>query len=201
MKEWFLENTNITEQEYENALKFKEAQEIADASKNNLGRIMLIIESFTLNPKFNKFLSTFLVRRLKNGSFSYKGIPFRFFHDIYEDPTLFTPDRYGKCVQMSWDLARMSNFDVVTANCIDFKNEDGEEFVYDYTRNLIMEKKFYYKLLSVQEIKVIPSDKFQRYANELEVLVREKHLDFTLFEFFCFPDEAIEAARSSRSFK
>lgn len=209
MREYVLENTTVSPEEYDKIMKYREFSEENPSLSTDPKKVLVhSLEMFTLNRplKLNR-LKYGVIKRKKE--FTLKGIKFKIFYDCYKDKDLFSLKRYGQCYLMSYQIALRNPFDIVTAVCrsdtnIDFLhtfllyNKDGEEFAIDYTRNIILRKQDYYNLYDVREVKRIANEDFKKYVKLLEGHSSAIGDKLTLSEILCFPEQIAEFILTKR---
>ena len=158
MKEWFLENTSVTKEEYERIIECgKGMPDEIDwnyINSNPDALTMLTLSNFTMKKPTLSRRYKYKVKKDAEG-YNLNGIWFSLFYRFIKDKNLFSSKRYGHCHEMCFAISLNKDFfDVVTAICLDpqvdheflhsflyRKNQEGKEYVLDYTLNLIMKKK------------------------------------------------------------
>lgn len=208
MKEWIMENTSVSESAYDYATRYLyppvdlDLNRVSNAPKH---KALYNIENFTLDPGLRRALKYKVKTKAKKGDYTHQNYHFKLLSDIYSDPLLFSLDRYGKCAIISTKIACETSCDIVTGICTDFRgdkfvhtflvyqNQSGIFYVFDYTKNLVMEKDDYYDLCEVEELKYIPNELFREYYHNLSEHRDYFGLNVTLFEFLCFPEDVTES--------
>ena len=221
MKEWVLNNTSVTEEEYDNlispnTLKLKNTNleeiyadyKLKKLSENPLG----VINLFTLK-KPNKFRCiVYRVKKEKN-YFIYKDIKFSVLALNVEDENykkeLYNERRVGTCFQKSFDFCKsIDNSKIILAMCInpfftpekkflhafvEILGKDGKQYILDGTLNICMEKELYLKLLNAKIISEMSRNEFFEYVNFIE----ENNLGslITVPEFLTFPNQINEGVK------
>lgn len=205
MREWILENTTVTAEEYDKVEKYvNPVEKSGPVAEERKKQILFALMMISLNR-----LTIF--RRLKNGItkngkwFNYKGTNFMLFSDIYDDPSLLGLERYGKCIRCH-EIALARKMDICSAICKDYKNHkflhtflltklDGEDCVLDYTLNLVLKKEDYFDFMDVEVISIIRNGDLVEYTTNM---LRNNYLGDVIdtFEFLCFPSQVNEAVLS-----
>ena len=216
MKEWILNNTSVTEEQYDALINGDTINMVDDPgvkagvvdqlklTPRKLGEHpLLMIDEFTLRK--SNFLRKYLYDiKGKNGKYSYKGIKFLVLANMFKDmdDILYSKNRKGKCVDLS-SLICMKYVDtkIVTAMCVapDYKEDfyflhtfvvfvkNGREYVIDATCNIVMAKDIYLDLFKARIISNISRDEYYNICEDIECF--DLGQDITLAECFCFPKE------------
>lgn len=174
MKEWIVQNTDITSEEYDKIFsKDKDCSyyhTLPPTSDTDL--LLKRLLCFTL--KKPNLIHCLKWKIKKEGRiYNLDGITFELLYDILPEEDLFSNKRIGTCHIMSHAIAYNSTCDVITAFCSDFRSgyEDYlHSFAYDsktnkvldYTLNIIMNKDDYFKLLNVRPIKVLKNSDLKK---------------------------------------
>lgn len=202
MREWILENTTVTPEEYDRIAKYVNPPEKPspvgkEYKKQILYALMMIsLNKLTIFRRLKKAIT-------KNGRwFNYKGTDFILFSDIYNDPRLLSLERYGKCAR-SHEIALEMKTDICTGICKDYKNHrflhtfllgiiDGEACVLDYTLNLVLKKDDYFNFMDVDVVSMIKNSNLVEYTINL---LKNRNLGEVIdsHEFLCFPEQVNEA--------
>lgn len=207
MKEWVLENTKVTSEQYDKYInsKYKEYSNIDFNVVSTIPkkRTLYDIQLFSLNPSFLNALK--LGIKKKGKSYFKNGIEFQLLSDFYKDENLFTSNRYGKCALQSIKVALLTKANVVTAICTDFRevkilhtfligyvDNFPKPMVWDYTMNLVMSVEDYYNLCDVEVIKFIKNDDFRTFLENIK-LGLQYGAEISSDEFLIFPEEINEA--------
>lgn len=207
MKEWILENTSVTNEQYNRYInsKYKEYPNIDFNTVSTIPkkRTLLDIQLFSLNPSFLNVLK-FGIKK-KGNSYFKNGIKFQLLSDFYKDKDLFTSNRYGKCALESIKIALLTKANIVTAICTDFRevkilhtfligylDSYQKPMVWDYTMNLVMNVEDYYNLCDVEVIKFIKNEDFRTFLENVKIGLQHG-ADINLDEFLIFPEEVNEA--------
>ena len=199
MKEFLLENTSITEDEYEKIIGCDKDLTIDDANDEYIlshenALIMYDISNFTLDSNYKKD------EFIKNGPFyNHKGVSFAILSDYYYDEFLKTPVRFGRCHIASYAIAINSFFDTVTMICTDFQS--GKDFLHtvlytketneviDYTLNLIMDKDIYFDLMNARAVSYITNENIKELDKNVRLSTKELKDNINVKELLCFPEE------------
>ena len=162
MKEWFLEKTGISEEEYDELI-LSEPELVVEDTKTWKDMVIESILDFTIE-KPTILRQLFFQVKKKDGKYYLAEIPFELFYDYFHDDRLFSSERYGMCHKISHAIAYNSDrFDVVTAKCSNYMTNNEEylhtvlydpstDKVFDYTFNLVMNSDIYCSLFNVRII-------------------------------------------------
>lgn len=221
MKEWVLNNTSVTEQEYDNiinsnTLKLKNSNlkeiyadyKLKKLSENPLG----VINLFTLKKPSKFRCIVYRVKKEKN-YFIYKDIKFSVLALNVENERykkeLYSEKRVGTCFDKSFDFCNsIDNSKIILAMCInpffttgkkflhafvEILGKDGKEYILDGTLNIKMEKDMYLKLLNAKIISEMSRNEFFEYVKFIE----ENNLGslITVPEFLTFPKQINEGVK------
>lgn len=217
MKEWILENTSVTEDEYDALINGDTINMVDDDPGVKAGVVertkltprklgehpMLMIDEFTLK-KTNILRKYLYDMKGKNGKYSYKGIKFFVLADMLKDMAdiLYSKKRNGSCFDLSSLICmEYTDTNIVTAMCIapDYKEDfyflhtfvvfakNGKEYVIDATCNIVMEKSIYLDLFKAKIISSISRDEYYNICGDIENFGLGNVI--TLAEYFCFPTE------------
>lgn len=216
MREWVLENTDVTAEEYDSLIN-PETLHIEGESKpcqKETNKIfdhpILAIDLFTQQKPtlFTKIKYRIIDRKQY---FIHKNIKFAILADLLEEmkEILYSTNRKGKCFKLSLDiLKKCENANIVTLMCTNpnykeptpflhaailIKEETGNEFILDTTFNIIMKKETYLNLLQAKIISIISREKFQ---NDSTLRIESnvyKHI--YLDEYLCFPEQIMKTAK------
>lgn len=216
MKEWILENTDVTEEEYDKLINPETITIEGVTTESNhtpnhyFEHPMLAIDLFTQNkPTTLRKLKYRVIKKKK--TYIHKKIKFIILADLLKDmqEILFSINRKGKCFKLSSEiLAQYGNTELLTAMCIDpfykeptpflhsviiSKNNKNKEFILDATFNVAIEKETYLKLLQANIISTISREDFINIIN----MVSEQNLGkfIALQEYFCFPEQVTSAIK------
>lgn len=223
MKEWILENTEVTEEKYvhlinpntldleDNNSENTNSQLENNSTKNKLfEHPILVINNFTYKQNYFLKKSKYKVTKTKD-FYIYKEIKFRILSDLLKDmkKTLLSTKRKGKCFELSIDiLMKHFNTNIITAMCINplykeplpflhgiilSKDTNGKEIILDTTFNTIIDKEVYLKLLQANIISCISRDEFI----DDTTLIRKAKIDkyISLVEYLCFRDQIIKTTK------
>ena len=204
MKEWFLEKTGVSEEEYDELI-LSDAEVVTTDTKTWKDMIIESILDFTIEKPTLMRQLLFQVKK-KDGKYYLAEIPFELFYDYYHDEKLFSTIRYKECHKKSHAIAYNSDrFDVVTAKCSNYMTDNKEylhtflydsktDQVFDYTLNLVMGKDTYYELFNVRVVKILKNADLKRISSLIRL-----HPEFAKFidikEYFCFPEATEEAVK------
>ncbi len=199
MKEWLIENTSISDNEYERIIGCDKDLRIEDASDEYIlshenALTMYNISNFTLDRKYKK------EEFIKMDQYYYhRGVTFSILSDFYYDEFLETPRRFGKCHVASYTIAMNSDFDLMTMICTDFQS--GKDFLHtilyspdsdiiiDYTLNLIIDRETYFRMMNSRVVSIISNSKIKMLDERLRNSVDEVKQNVNVKELLCFPDE------------
>lgn len=204
MKEWFLENTGISEEEYDELI-LSDAELVTTDTKTWKDMVIESILDFTIERPTLLRQLIFQVKK-KEGQYYLAEVPFELFYDYFPDKKLFSTERYKMCHKKSHAIAYNSDrFDVVTAKCSNYMT-DNEEYlhtflydpktdqVFDYTFNLVMKSDIYCSLFNVRIIKTIKNADLKRISSLIRLHPElAKFIDIK--EYFCFPEATEEAVK------
>lgn len=220
MKDWILENTVVTQQQYDYFLDRVISHQSNDGLKRKKWRNvknhpMIKIQSFTVyNPKLITSLS---IKRTANNMYGYKGLEFLLITDYAEQNNIELPEklkndlldsrlRAGKCDYLSIEL--MSFFknsrvliiriddcyiedEPVTHVVVEIQTDKGS-YILDATKNLFMETKQYFNMMGrVEVLNVVSSEKAKKDIDELISLGLGSELLGA--EYFAFDEEIMNA--------
>lgn len=216
MREWILNNTDITEKEYDSLINpetlYIEGESnptIKDTNKI-FEHPMLAIDLFTQQkPTLLTQIKYHIIK--KENYYIHKHNKFIILAIILPEmqEILYSTNRKGKCFELSLNiLKKYHNANIVIAmcanpNCKEYtpflhaitlvKNESGNEYILDTTYNVIMEKETYLNLFKANIISIIPREQFK---NEYPIIVELlKNKSVYLDEYLCFPEQVITAAK------
>lgn len=217
MKEWILENTDVTEEEYDklinpNTLNVKgESKPITNMLVNKISdHPMLAIDEFTKQPPTLYRKIKYRVIKKKK-AYIHKKIKFIILAELIDDmkEILYSQNRKGKCFTLSIDIfKKYNNVNILTLMCIDpyfkepkpflhvvtsEKDEHGNEIIFDTTYNIAMKKETYLKLLQATIISTISKEKIK---NDHPLIIELVKNDLIyLDEYFCFRDQITSAVK------
>lgn len=216
MREWILENTEVTAEEYDNLINPEtlniegESKPVQKEPNKIFDHPMLAIDLFTQQKPT---LSTKIKYRVisKKKCFIHKNIKFVILADLLEEmkEILYSTNRKRKCFLLSLDILKKYNdANIVIAMCADpnykeytpflhaitlAKDEFGNEIILDTTYNIAIKKETYLKLLQANIISIISRERFKNdYPLIIELL---KNDSVYLDEYLCFPDQVMTAVK------
>lgn len=212
MKEWILENTNISKTKYESLINPKIVT--IDGLSSDLTKVPLTnhpiinIDIFTLSPPSESKIKEYNIKTIQEG-YIYKDIKF----DILANKlpqlseTLYSAKRLAECFSISNQICEIiPNSYISIAMCKDIfhiSNEkflhafviikhNKEEYILDGTMNIIMRKKDYIKLF---DAKIISTISRKELINTSILFNQLNFLDeITILEYLCFPKETKKTA-------
>ena len=221
MKEWVINNTTVTEYEYDNlinsntvkmsGLEEKEDNTIYELSDNPI----ININNFTHRKPTIIRCMAYGIKKSKK-YYIYKDVKFRVFAELMTTKkgefykSLYSEKRRGTCFDKSTEIS-ISNEDswIITAMCIDpflvpskkfihcfviATGKDGKEYVIDGTLNAVIEKEKYMEIYNAQIISKIKQNEF---CDFLDYMVENKALgvDISIVEYLCFPNEVTKGIK------
>lgn len=216
MKEWILENTTVTEKEYDslinpNTLHIEgESKPIKKESNKIFEHPILAIDAFTKQPPTLPRKIKYRIIKKKN-AFLHQKIKFIILAEILEEmkEILYSSNRKRKCFELSIEILKKYNdVNIVTLMCINpqfkeptpflhavtlAKDEYGNEIIFDTTYNIAIKKETYLNLLKANIISNIPRDKFK--DDYLLIIDLLKNNSIYLDEYLCFPEQVINGVK------
>ncbi len=208
MREWVINNTGITAEEYDKIMCFQDkpedSLEILDTDPKKL--ILRGLEKFSLKPvNFWRIKKFHIIK--DNDWYVFFKVSFKIMADYIKDNKLYSKKRYGECYN-SYFIALENKLDIVLALIKGEQNFkcmhaflvgklDGVEVVYDYTLNLILKKEDYYDLMDVEEISYFTYQDLQVLD---DIIGKSDEINSFIYihELLCFPKEIAKALTLER---
>lgn len=222
MREWILQNTNVTDEQYDSLINPNtvningEKRNNKSLTPNNPSRQpMLNIDLYTQQkPNLKRKLKYKIISKKdssKKDYYIYKKIKFYILAQIITEmeDILYSLERKGKCYNLSIKIcAKYPETNIITALCIDpyykeptpfihtvtlYKAKDGKEYIFDTTFNIAIEKEYYLKLLKTKIISNITREKL---IEDIETIA-EANLgeEIATVEYLCFPEQVMTAVK------
>lgn len=206
LKQNLIEKTKLSRKQIEEILEQREKKQHdmmhSTSSDITMKHIERFIKLYKDSPLYNTILSYKMnINKAKN-SWNYKGTSFSILTETLKNNKSILlnltfkndPDIYTTI------LARFLSNSMIAVGRI--SNLDGNKFlhsfivqdnkVYDYSKNMIMNKEDYYKMYQVEIINIVSAKEFlnnrTKYYELKEVL---KENPVTLLEFLCWPNEIL----------
>lgn len=215
MREWILENTDITAKKYDSLInpdmihttgtKITEKPYIeADLFSNPI----IVIDEFTREKPNNYTKSKYKVISKKD-YYIHQNVKFYILAELINDmrETLYSSDRIGRCIELSIEIAKkLKDCHIATAICINPFNKlydtflhtfiiftkNNEEYVIDATLNAVIRKKTYLSLHKAKIISDIPKDIA---ISNLDIIDELSTLHISQAEYLCFPTQVMNAVK------
>lgn len=212
MREWILENTTVTKEEYDSTINCNTLNRIVNKSDKKRKKYTMTykhpftrIKVFTLKKPTRLRCILFGVKKEKD-YFLYKDVNFKVLAENIpcKNNFLYSSKRFATCFQSSVEICnRLKKSKIITALCkepfiigderfihsfVSCVREDKVELVYDATLNIIMEKDKYLELFDAKILSEIEREKMIDdiiYLNENNVNVEK----VTYSEYLCFPEQ------------
>lgn len=216
MKEWILENSDISEEEYDKLISSKtlhiegESQPINIEQNKISEHPMLTIDQFTLQKPTIKSKLKYQIKTYKQG-FIHKKIKFVILATILKEmeDILYSNNRKRKCFELSLEiLKKYSETNIITLLCTDpnykesilflhaailVKDQEGNELILDTTYNIIIKKETYLKLLNATVISIISREEFANDLTFIKDLLNKNYV--YLDEYLCFKEQVMATAK------
>lgn len=222
MKEWILENTAITEENYNNLinpnmlnLKNSDLDQKEVKYKLFCNHPIITINNFTYG-KPTKLRCVLYGIKKDNKYFIYKNVKFRVLAEtIIEDPKdsfykeLYDKHRLGSCFLKSSDICfNMEDSKIITAICenpstksekkflhcfVSTNGKDGSEYILDGTLNVVIDRETYLNLFNAKIISEIEREKMIEDVGVIKDNNLAESISFA--EYLCFPDEVMEGVK------
>lgn len=214
MKEWILENTSITEEEYDSIINedtilmhHKPSTKYIQDDNNPL----INIAKFTLKkPSFFNRKKFKIIK--KDNSYVYKEIEFYVLAEFLTNikAWLYSTERLHQCFILNSYICKelKANCHLITALCKSPYGKDNQEYVHSFiivitdnnqeyiidgVTNTIMKKETYFNLYNP---KIISNISQKRLREEIPLINKfSKHNKISRGEYLCFPDQIITAVK------
>lgn len=206
LEEFLRYQTNYSDEYIKAVLeKFNESKNI---SKNPKDKIIKAIEYFTLNYNNSNVLLSIKTGISKcKDHYVLKGYEFNPLSTIYTkyEKELTSLNRYHKCHEAA--LRELFDLDIDYYVLAKINDRNGsrclhsfvikDDYVYDYTLNLIMQQDMYFDLMDVTIINKMTKDELLYKFEELKKY-KNNDLQINLPEFYAWPDEILMTLKMKR---
>lgn len=220
MREWILENTNVTEQEYDNLLNINtvsikgkhQENHIADLSNHPIVNIALFTSRKTSLIRRKKYKIIKKKDINKKNLYIYKQIKFYILSEFLEnfEDELLTLTRHNQCFHLNFNICTKINIKsyLITALCqspydknnneyihtfILIINNDNQEYIIDGTVNIITRKDTYFNIFKPQIISCIEKEQLKEDYKFIKPL-EQAGLIYKA-EYYCFKDKVIKGIK------
>lgn len=220
MKEWILENTTITEQEYDNLLNINTVSIKGKHQENHITDLsnhpIVNIAQFTSRkPSLTQRIRFKIIKKKdinKKNLYIYKQIKFYIISEFLNNfkAELLTLKRHKQCFHLNFDICTTLNITsyLITALCqspyykkkkeyihtfVLIITNDNQEYIIDGTINTIMSKDTYFNIFKPQIISCIEKEQLKedyKYIKPLE----QVGLIYKA-EYYCFKDKVINGIK------
>lgn len=215
MKEWILENTEITEEEYDkiinpNTVYIKDLTPIStDINKKHPFYNILTFTEKKANFFRNKIYKIKQIKSNSHNHYIHQNIEFYILgeHIKYLTYLMYSKDRYGKCFYINSKICLLTNNSyLTTALCTSpFYNDkqfihsfvtiqyNNKEYILDGIYNIIIEKEIYFNIFNPKIISNIPREQLK---SDLENIIEfEKVSQIYRGEYLCFPTQIMQSIK------
>lgn len=215
MKEWILQHTEVTEEEYDALINpqlvYMENTKVEDIPYipyTPFTNPIDTIDDFTLRkPNLLRKRKYKIIN--EQDYYIHQNIKFYILAKMLKEMRrkLYTSRRYHKCCQLSFEVAsRLNECNIVTALCTNPFNKikqkflhtfviyikEGEEYVIDATLNAIIKKEIYFRLYQPQIISTIPKSTIKE---DFNIIKETKISDITATEYLCFKEPIMNVVK------
>lgn len=220
MREWILQNTEVTQEEYDKLLNLNTVRINGKSNVSQNDKIsnhpMVNIVRFTSYKPTYSHRRKYKVKRKKDVNkhyyYIYEKIKFYILGEIFSiiEEKCFCINRQSNCFYINSDtclLPKINSY-LITAMCISpFRTKqnpyihtftllitpDGLEYILDGTSNVIMDKKTYYSIYKPEIISCIPKEILKEELNLLKPFEEDERIYRA--EYLCFRDKIMESVK------
>ena len=220
MKEWILENTDVTNKEYDQLINLNTVSINGQSNKHSIEEIsnhpIVNIALFTTKKPTIKRRKKYKIIKQKdinkNNYYIYQKIKFYILAEFIKEyqNELYTIHRHNQCFHLNSFFCKNLNTNnyLITALCkspyiINYHNylhtfilvisNNNQEYIIDATLNIIMQKDTYFSIFKPQIISCINKSQL---INDLQLLTPlEKNGKLYKAEYFCFPKQVMNTIK------
>lgn len=221
MKEWILENTKITSEEYDKLINLNTVSINGKSNKHNQHQMsnhpIINIALFTTKKSTIKQRKKYKITKQKdinkNNYYTYQKIKFYILTDFIKHyhNELQSIYRHNQCFHLNSFFCQKLNINsyLITALCkspffisntnyihtfILIHSNNNQEYIIDATLNIIMKKDIYFSIFNPQIISFIPKSQL---ISDLK-LITPLEQDGKLYkaEYLCFPKQVINKVKT-----
>lgn len=214
IRQSLIEKTSLSEREITKRIEQLKKEQEKQKCPTKKDSIMSYIEKFIHLYKGIPIYDAFLAHKMQIHSdkknWFYEGISFDILSDYKNIPLFFNTHKPNEEHIYTTVLARyFKDSTIVIGKISDLKGGEYihsflivENEVYDYSKNIVMEKELYYKMYQVKIINTLTSEEYLKLYLEYSTLKQNlAHNPATIIEFLCWPNEIIDGLKEHQCLK